>query len=653
MSSHPKEEGAGWVVVTIVRGRNFSHNSTLQSLRGSTLGVNPFAVLHVDGENIGSTSTQTCTANPVWKERYVVPIKKQHGTLLVEVFDLEIYGVYASLGHFLLDPFQDGDAAAKWCPLSGNEMGAEIFLTYRRSFGLFGSILEQPKAFSYKDPGVPPLDLFNPLGGGECKRNIVRMSTHLYYCMVPYWWLSERWMWTNPVESAIIFVSTTLGLYYGYFLAMVCTAMALYLTRNYIQRASTQHEPPPKKGVEAFYYPDPFAIFRAFDDLQKQLLYVSIYTNWIGDIYEYYSQIFCWERPVASRKLFSFLVAWTFFGWFECWPSMGTMLALVNVYLFTLYPLYYKYPNLYKAITTLAFLPYARGSLSQEALAVERSAIGELMSHMDAADCPVHSTPIVIKNWNFVSALKNIDQHLQSGATVCSFACKTFSELYDVERKLINSFINVSSFADESTENFVPKVDAYSMDDTKQFTAILAKTMYIVPNVTADMFTRNLLASFEYQNACQPGNKVISPDESPGYIRFTKTILHMLSITAMFKVSQVTDEAALGEIQRCMDPELHPIMSLDRVLLLERTKRTSSKIDATAKAKSILLYRTLPHGVLVTNMTCVLNTSINSLMSRVVNNLASMGSSEAAETAQRTRAYFQGRAAKSSDLENE
>eukprot|EP00759_Apiculatamorpha_spiralis_P021773 PhF_6_TR26335/c0_g1_i1/m.37876 len=628
MSNKKNTTGMGWASISVVKGRNFNSN----------FGVDPFVTIILDGQLIGQTPTVSRTATPSWKHRVLHNVKTLQGSLSLEVYDAEMPPrAHILMGVINLPSFNDGEAIAQWYPVhSGTDLVGEVYLVARRSFSDYGKLLTPPPPYSLKSPEVPPLDLF-----GECKRNIVRMSNHMYYLFVPYWWLMERWMWTNPMESLVVCIGTTLGLFYGYFLGMTCLAMTVYLGRNYLDRALHQHAPPPPAPAKAAQYPDPFAVFRAFDDLQKQMLFVSIYTNWLADVYEYYCQIIYWERPLQSRKVFGFFAAWTVFGAFNLWPSIGTMLALVNIYMFTLYPLYYNYPHLYNAIVSMSFnVKKKRTAVRSSMAAFERSELGEMVSQIDATKVPIDSTPVVAESWEFIGTVPDVVSHLESGGTICAFSCKPLNEMSDVDKEIIQSFINVSSFANEVSENFVPHIDTNNVDDLKAYTAILTKTMYILPNVAPEKFTPSLIASHQYQNACQPGEKVISPDEQQGIFRFTKTIIKFVfKITVMFKVSLVTDDATLLAMQKCIDPELHH-MSIDKVIVLERTKRVASKVDMTAKAKSVLIYRSLPGGVLVTNVTCILNRSLTSMMSKVVNNLAVLGSRETAETAQRTRKYF-------------
>eukprot|EP00759_Apiculatamorpha_spiralis_P027449 PhF_6_TR30198/c2_g1_i1/m.44390 len=95
-----------------------------------------------------------------------------------------------------------------------------------------------------------------------------------------------------------------------------------------------------------------------------------------------------------------------------------------------------------------------------------------------------------------------------------------------------------------------------------------------------------------------------------------------------------------------IDPRTLPLLSqfdrvkLDGGLLLERTKRQVTKVDGTAKAKSVLLYTSVDGGVLVTNITVAINTSIPTVASSILNNFGATGAREVAETAERTRKYL-------------
>eukprot|EP00760_Papus_ankaliazontas_P029916 PhM_4_TR4528/c0_g1_i1/m.71952 len=731
---------SGWVVINILRGRNFS----------GTLGVDPFVDVYVDGDKVGSTQTAHKSTTPIWNTRFVVPIYREHGSIRLEVYDAEVTTRHVFLGAVTIDPNANGDADTAWFPVvkqkkpppppqssssssffrigngsgGGNSSAAtdsdvagsgaavtlvtngELRFSYNRSYSAIGCYYAPPPPYSLKSPDVPPFDF------GDCKKQITRVSNHLYYACVPYWWLSERWMWSRPIESFVLMFCLTIGLYKGYFLAIVCFGMACYLAVNYVRRAEEQHSQKlgfrerarclgeAEQHQKQWSYPDPFAVFHAFDNVQKQLLTVQIYTNWIGDLYDYYSEILLWQRPKTSKQVLTFFAAWTVLGWFELWPNIGTVLALINLYLFTLYPLYFYYPYLYTHITSLAFVSSLRtliwetailarnstakmtssstsspnsprngnsnnrdsthhGSMTGAGVGGRRSTssllsganlrceAGETLSEFDAIAIPVkpttskYASAMSLRGLNFLhEGGERCLHHLQHGGAVCAFLCKTLSTLELNERAAVHSFINLSGFDDEVAENHVPYIDTMSDADAGKYTTIVTKSMYLIGGkCSAAFFTPERVATHDFQDECQPGSKTISPDERQCYFRFTKEIIRFVfKMTVMFRVVEIRDEERLAEIQQFVDPELHH-MPIDRVLLLERTKRVVSKVDATAKVKSLLVYRNVPNGVLVTNLTCVLNTSIPAVLSRVVNNLGSMGAAEVAETAHRTRAY--------------
>ena len=223
---------------------------------------------------------------------------------------------------------------------------------------------------------------------------------------------------------------------------------------------------------------------------------------------------------------------------------------------------------------------------------------------------------------------------LESGGTFYSFTCRTYMTPYEI--KMVKAIANLSCFEDETRDNFVPGLNCDDPDDINQYTFVLQKAAYVLPGVRLSDVTPEVLSSNNYHECCQPVNGTKIWDHKEEHVfRFTRPIIpHIYRMTIQFRVSEVvgTDLNNLASVFG---------VHVDKAILMERTKRSvPPKVDATAKAKSVLCYTAIPGGLLVTHATVILNTSIPTLVAKVIHTFGGMGLAETCETAERTRQFF-------------
>jgi len=222
---------------------------------------------------------------------------------------------------------------------------------------------------------------------------------------------------------------------------------------------------------------------------------------------------------------------------------------------------------------------------------------------------------------------------LESGGAFYSFTCRTWMTPY--EKEMVGTMANMSGFDDETIDNYVPAFDIDDPEDVRQYTFILQKAAYILPNVNLEDITTEVMSSNDYHKCCQPNGTKIWDHEEKGVFRFTKPIIPLIyRMTIQFRVSQV-DMHDLGPLSSLLG------VRVDKAILMERTKRSvPPKVDGTAKAKSILCYSEITGGVLVTHATVILNTAIPTVVAKVMNSFGRSGLTETCETAERTRQFF-------------
>lgn len=227
---------------------------------------------------------------------------------------------------------------------------------------------------------------------------------------------------------------------------------------------------------------------------------------------------------------------------------------------------------------------------------------------------------------------------LEKGGCLFSFTTHTASELTGYETEMIDAIINLSSFDNEQKENGVPLFDVNDHADAKKYTFILQKCSYILPGLQVVDVSPKLISSTAYQKGSQPASSYVWEDCTfADTFRISKTIVRFIfSLTLQFKVSRIS-ESVLPRLSE------HLGIQVDAGILLERTRRkANSAPDSTAKVKSVLLYTRVDGGLLVTNFTVALQSSLPGVVSKLMNSFGSMGLAEVSETAANTRTFLKG-----------
>jgi hypothetical protein len=224
-------------------------------------------------------------------------------------------------------------------------------------------------------------------------------------------------------------------------------------------------------------------------------------------------------------------------------------------------------------------------------------------------------------------------QVIERGGVMFSFSCTDSPDPYEVE--LAMSVINRTCFDDEAKENYVPHVTKEKLSD---YTVVIARSCYLLPEVDLQFVCDPaLMSSVRYQTACEPaGTRIWEEGDELNSFRITKTVIPLIfSVTIQFRISVLKPDD-IRELSSFLG------IRVDGGLLLERTKRHKPpKIDRTVKAKSVLLYTKVPHGLFLSHLTVILQSSIPALVSRVVHRFGSMGLAEVLETAAKTRSYLE------------
>jgi len=244
------------------------------------------------------------------------------------------------------------------------------------------------------------------------------------------------------------------------------------------------------------------------------------------------------------------------------------------------------------------------------------------------------------EDFNFLSNKKRI-KHLDEGSTLSAMTSFVGNETPPNLQSIMDKFVNLSYYKNESKENNVPHIDIYDKEQCKAYTIVMEGAMWVLPDVNAKDITPKLIASYGYSTGtfpetCQiwsPGRDEWVPEDNQTF-RFTKTIISFFyDMTIQMHVSDVPEEEfkSLSQIYN---------IKVDRAIIFERTKRNRQKIDSTAKVKSIFMLHQLEEGVLISQVTALFNTYIPAIIANILPTFHESAAKEVAETAEKTRTYF-------------
>eukprot|EP01063_Lacrimia_lanifica_P009893 TRINITY_DN16731_c0_g1_i1.p1 TRINITY_DN16731_c0_g1~~TRINITY_DN16731_c0_g1_i1.p1 ORF type:complete len:468 (+),score=102.75 TRINITY_DN16731_c0_g1_i1:118-1521(+) len=243
--------------------------------------------------------------------------------------------------------------------------------------------------------------------------------------------------------------------------------------------------------------------------------------------------------------------------------------------------------------------------------------------------CP----PKLLTTWAYDTP-ENI-AHLGAGGCLYNFLCSSGSSLPADVLTMMRSFVHLSSF---DNPEFAAPIDVNCAKDMSDHIFIVNKAQYVLPApLDCARLTPEFFTTIAYQKGCQPkGTKFTEVTEKDTF-RMSKPIIpFIVSVTIQFRVSIIPEEHWPAMTDAVTDG-----LPIHHALLLERTKRDMSYKDVTRTVKSVLLYHRLQDGgLLVTNVTCVANSAIPTVVAKIIDSFGTSGAKEVAETATRTRAYL-------------
>lgn len=253
------------------------------------------------------------------------------------------------------------------------------------------------------------------------------------------------------------------------------------------------------------------------------------------------------------------------------------------------------------------------------------------LNMLDCAQCPQESTALCVTSWDFLDSHDNIVA-LNQGRTLFAFECSTGAALSETLKTLIERHVNISGFENEEKQNNSIPIDLRNPDEANKYTYIVTKVAYLLPGIQLSDLTPELFGSTKYHETCQPGKPTVWDDcTDPSTFRITKTI-----IPYVFKITIQLTASVVGPAAKTKVEELEK-RPIGKLIVLERTKRSTVVADMTYKCKAFMAYNAVKGGVYVSHTTVVLNTMIPTYGTWILNNMASFGSKESCLTAELTR----------------
>eukprot|EP01064_Diplonema_japonicum_P026378 TRINITY_DN37799_c0_g1_i1.p1 TRINITY_DN37799_c0_g1~~TRINITY_DN37799_c0_g1_i1.p1 ORF type:complete len:368 (+),score=37.08 TRINITY_DN37799_c0_g1_i1:55-1158(+) len=244
----------------------------------------------------------------------------------------------------------------------------------------------------------------------------------------------------------------------------------------------------------------------------------------------------------------------------------------------------------------------------------------------------------LLNSWNLDESVRD---KLEEGFALFGFSCKAGTNLTTEEIRLFSLAINKTAFNDEELENKALKIDMKNLGTMRNAIYFLTRALYILPCVDIDKITLETFVTPEYHKACQiSSTKVWDDCKARGdydTFRITKPVIPwVFKMTVQFRCSEIAEED-LNDLRPLLNG-----LQVHKALLLERTKRDKGSVDMTKKCKSLLIFHRLPddRGVLCSNPTFIINTSIPKFLASIMDKVGSIGAAEVAESATKSRLFW-------------
>eukprot|EP01059_Diplonema_ambulator_P005235 TRINITY_DN14995_c0_g1_i1.p1 TRINITY_DN14995_c0_g1~~TRINITY_DN14995_c0_g1_i1.p1 ORF type:complete len:463 (+),score=100.99 TRINITY_DN14995_c0_g1_i1:41-1390(+) len=315
---------SGWLVFEVIKGKNLKHHATEVEVS--------YSWNNEKARGLGS--------GDVYGLKTCVRTKAACGKVVVALHDKGVMNKIGSLGKSVVGVAEidvGTGVSEAWVDLTNGQ--GTLLVSWRYTFFEYGGMFDEAA-----DDTPPPEP--TPYALKLLQAEVLKISNHGYSFCTPYWWLSQRFFWTYPLESALLL---TLGSFVFYHnlthIAFPATLLAI-MSLNFVKKFRGL---PIQPEVEALGW------MKTLEWVSQTLKMTQNLLAMTNDSLDYFSEMFTWENQDTSRViLVTCLVAMpvSYFGYLQ-WTYI---FLVVWVYMFTYYPLGYLAPQLYRALLPSTYL---------------------------------------------------------------------------------------------------------------------------------------------------------------------------------------------------------------------------------------------------------------------------------------------------------
>jgi len=198
------------------------------------------------------------------------------------------------------------------------------------------------------DPWVPEDYSMSKMGA-----ELGRFATHIYYITIPFMYFSETTLWVRPFETIfwIAFIYTATFIVPNLLSAFLPGILCVSMCRTYWIRQRYGIDGPAEPEVASK------GLLQKWKDTEATLHSAQIWCGYLSDLLDSWYEIYQWKKQDTAAILTKVCGVWAllviFFPWF---PAFRYWLFAFFVYMYTLWPLYTYFPNIYRQYSEAALV---------------------------------------------------------------------------------------------------------------------------------------------------------------------------------------------------------------------------------------------------------------------------------------------------------
>eukprot|EP01064_Diplonema_japonicum_P036732 TRINITY_DN8365_c0_g4_i1.p1 TRINITY_DN8365_c0_g4~~TRINITY_DN8365_c0_g4_i1.p1 ORF type:complete len:476 (+),score=52.97 TRINITY_DN8365_c0_g4_i1:66-1430(+) len=318
---------SGWLIFQVKQGRDIKCNSTEVEVSYSW-------TPKIFNKRPGRGNV------PEYGLKHILQVKDPNGEATIKVEEKSIVGVNlvkAATGTATI-AIEKG-VGEEWVELSHGQ--GSVLVEWRYTHFAYASLFAEVD----EDETPPPPQ---PYSLATLQAEIMRVSNHGYNMLLPYWWLSDRWFWVVPLESAMVMTLGSLAFYHDMANAAIPAALLCIMLVNFVKKFRGLEKPP---QAEALGF---IKTLNWYNDILR-LTQNSLAST--CDTFDGMAEMFTWENQDMSRTILISCIAALLASWFG-FLRWTYIFMIVWIYLFTYYPLASIAPQMYKSLLPSTWVAY-------------------------------------------------------------------------------------------------------------------------------------------------------------------------------------------------------------------------------------------------------------------------------------------------------